>query len=236
MNRWEFTQAELLYAWGQLRWDRIPAPLIVAPEVASMEQWDLMESELRLRFPVLQDPDLLPVLKIAADPDMSLTLVGRRGRRLRAYAAVTSDVAVTMVQRIGTDPDTAGNILVRVGSPALVPKAFAMVAGDCPAGHVSSMVEAWERIEDDRPASWMVRDEPLVADRIRELLARPRTGFGHIEIRPDRHTDRPRPPRYISWFDVEGDGRYTYVRRYDDFHVDPCNTQRFQKLLSRLME
>ncbi|MEU6563338.1 ESX secretion-associated protein EspG [Nocardia nova] len=236
MSRWEFTHAELLYAWGQIGWDRIPAPLIVTPDVASMEQWESVERELRLRFPVSQNPDLLPVLKIAADPDMSLTLVGKRGKHLRAYGAVTSNIGVTMVQRSAPNPDSAGNILVQVGPPALVPKVFAMVAGNHPGGRVPSMVETWERIEDDRPTSWMVRDEPPVADRIRELLTAPRTGFGHIEIRPDRHTDRPRPPRYISWFDVEDDGRYTYTRRHGDFHVAPCNPQRLRTLLSRLME
>ena len=108
MSRWEFTHAELLYAWGQIGWDRIPAPLIVTPDVASMEQWESVGSELRLRFPVSQDSDLLPVLKIAADPDMSLTLVGKRGKRLASIRGSDIEYRGHDGAALWTGPRSAG--------------------------------------------------------------------------------------------------------------------------------
>ncbi|MQY22913.1 ESX secretion-associated protein EspG [Nocardia macrotermitis] len=233
--KWEFTPAELLYAWGQIRWDRIPAPLAVHPTVASQDEWEAIDQELRGRLPVLQDPDLLPVLRTAADPDTSLTLVGARKNPLRIYGAVTEDIGVTMVQRAGPTPDSGGNIIVQVGSPALLPKVVAAVVGEAPAGRHRAMVETWERVQDEWPETWMVTDQPPLADRMRSLLAAPRSGHGHIEVRLDRHADRPHPPRYMSWFDVHRDGRYTYTRQYADFRIDPCTPDRFHRILTRML-
>jgi hypothetical protein len=234
--RWEFTQAEALFAWGRIGWDRIPVPLVFRPSVSSQEEWEAIEYELRLRFPVLDDPDLLPVLQTAADPDMSLVMVGARKKPLRAYGAVTANIGVTLVQRPGPDAESGGNIVIEVGSPALVPKVFAAVAGGQPAGQRKGMVETWERVQDGQPVTGLISDEPTIAERMRDLLAAPRTGQGHIEVQLDRHSSRPRPARYISWFDVDGDGRYTYTRRYGDFHIDPCGTDRLRQLIARLMD
>ncbi|MBF6330540.1 ESX secretion-associated protein EspG [Nocardia transvalensis] len=234
--RWEFTQAEFAYAWDQLGSDRYPAPLVVRPEVSSQLAWETLKSELRVRFPVLQDPDLLPVLRTAADPDMSLIMIGARKRPLRAYGAVTSNIGVALVQRPGADDESGGNIVVQVGSPALVPKVFAAVAGDQPAGSHGPLVESLRRLEASTQSAGSVRDQPSAVERIYRLLDAPRVGQGHIEVEPDRHLDRRRPSGYFSWFDVEGDGRYTYTRRHGDFHIDPCSTEVFRTTIGRLME
>jgi hypothetical protein len=233
--RWEFTQAEILYAWEQMRWDRIPAPLVVRPEADSQDAWNATERECAERLSVAQDPDLLPVLRTAADPDMSAIMVGTRKHPIRAYGAVTSDIGVTMVQRPSADPDAGGNIMVQVGTPLLVSKVFAAVTGDQSAGRNRAMVERWSRLQDETPQSWMIRDEPLVVDRMHDLLSAPRTGHGHIEVRPDRHESRQRAPRYMSWFDVDGDGRYVYVRRHGDLHIDSCSSGQLQTAIARLM-
>ncbi|KZM69656.1 hypothetical protein AWN90_07730 [Nocardia terpenica] len=225
-----------MYAWGQMRWDRIPAPLVVRPEVESLADWEAIESGLRQRLPVLDDPDLLPVLRTATDPDISLVLVGARKKPLRAYGAVTANIGVTMVQRPGPDPDSGGNIVVEVGSPALVPKVFAAVAGDQPAGRIKNMVETWERVENIHPVNGFVDDQTTVAEKMRRLLAAPRIGYGHIEVHLDRHSPRPLPRRYVSWFDVDGDGRYLYTRRYGDLHIEPCANDRFRQTITQLME
>lgn len=233
--RWEFTQAEILYAWEQMRWDRIPAPLIVRPDADSQDDWTATERQLSERLAIVQDPDLLPVLQTAADPDLSAVMVGTRTHPIRAYGAVTTTIGVTMVQRPGADPDVGGNIMVQVGTPMLIPKVFEAVAGKQPAGRNPAMVESWERLRDETPPSWMVRDEPLVVDRMHDLLTAPRIGYGHIEIRPGRHESRQHAPRYLSWFDVDRDGRYVYVRRQGDLHIDPCGPEQLQKAIARLM-
>ncbi|MQY24374.1 ESX secretion-associated protein EspG [Nocardia macrotermitis] len=233
--KWEFTQAEILYAWQQIRWDRIPAPITIAPPVTLQPEWEAVERELSARLPVLNDPDLLPVLRTAADPDMSVIMTGTRKHPIRAYGAVTTTIGVTMIQRPSPDPARGGNILIEVGRPKLIAKVFTAVAGARPAGRLPSMVESWDRMCDGQPASWMVRDEPLVVDRMHDLLTAPRTGHGHIEIQLDRHETRRRKPRYMSWFDVERDGRYVYGRRHGDLHIDPCNPEQFQKSIVRLM-
>ncbi|MBF6245001.1 MULTISPECIES: ESX secretion-associated protein EspG [Nocardia] len=220
--KWEFTQAEFMYAWDRLGLDRFPAPLTVRPDVGSQLEWEALEHQLRQRFPVLEDPDLLPVLRTAADPDTSFVMVGFRRKPLRAYGGIIANIGVSVVQRPGPDPETGGNIVVEVGTPDLVARVFAAVAGQQPAGMVGSLVETWERVQDPGDVTTLVRDEPSAAHRIRNLLSAPRTGHGHIEIRVDRRSTRPFPPRYVSWFDVEGDGRYTYARRYGDFVIAPC--------------
>ncbi|MGH8881235.1 MAG: ESX secretion-associated protein EspG [Stackebrandtia sp.] len=220
--KWEFTQAEFMFAWDRLGLDRFPAPLSVRPEVGSQLEWEVLEQQLRLRFPVLDDPDLLPVLRTAADPDTSLVMVGFRKKPLRAYGAITTNIGVSVVQRPGTDPESGGNIGVEVGSPELVARVFAAVAGKQSAGAHQPLVESWDRVQNSGGVTTLVRDTPSAAERIRALLSAPRTAHGHIEIRIDRRGERPFPARFVSWFDIENDGRYTYTRRHGDFHIDPC--------------
>ncbi|WP_067462639.1 ESX secretion-associated protein EspG [Nocardia amamiensis] len=234
--RWEFTPDEFLYAWQQLGADRNPIPLSLRPSVVWRDEWEEIERELRRRLPVLEDPDLLPVLRTAADPDMSLILIGSRRHPLRACGAVTANIGVTMVQRPGPEPAVGGNVIIEVGSPGFVPKVFAAVSGNQPAGRHPSMVESWGRLQEDHPVVGLVRDESSILDRMRSLLAAPRVGSGHIEILCDRRAARPLPPRYLSWFDVEGDGRYVYTRRHGDFLIDPCSADEVRRSLARLME
>lgn len=232
--KWEFTQAEFMFAWDRLGLDRFPAPLAVRPQAGSRAEWDALEQQLRLRLPVLEDPDLLPVLRTAADPDTSLVMVGFRKKPVRAYGAVTANIGVSVVQRPGPDPETGGNIVVEVGNRDHVARVFAAVAGKQPPGNTKSLVENWERVQVSGPVKTLLRDQPTTADRIRTLLSAPRTGHGHIEIRTDRRSECPFPPRYISWFDIDGDGRYTYTRRYGDFHIDPCAA--LDRTIGRLVE
>ncbi|WP_280240708.1 ESX secretion-associated protein EspG [Nocardia abscessus] len=233
--RWEFTPDEFLYAWRQLGADRNPVPLSLRSSVVWRDAWEEIERDLRQRLPVLDDPDLVPVLRTAADPDMSLILIGKRKQPLRAYGAVTANVGVTMVQRSGLQPDVGGNVVVEVGSPTLVPTVFAALSGDRRAGRVARMVESWDRLRHNGHAAGLVGDEATVADRMRNLLAAPRVGDGHIEFRGDRRAGQPPPSRYLSWFDVDGDGRYIYTRCYGDFHIDPCGTDDFRREIIRLM-
>ncbi|WP_433625748.1 ESX secretion-associated protein EspG [Nocardia sp. CA-120079] len=233
--RWEFTPDEFIYVWGQLGADRIPAPLSLTASVRWRDEWEAIDRNLRERLQVIEDPDLLPVLRTAADPDISLMLVGSRNRKLRAFGAVTTNIGVTIVQRAGAGPDFGGNVVIEVGSAALVPKVFAAVAGEHPPGQTAGMVETFERLQDTRTPIGLIPDEPVVADRMRSLLAAPRSGHGHIEVQCDRHASNPPSPRYLSWFDVDGDGRYIYLRRHRDFHIDPCSTEGFRSAVSRLM-
>ncbi|MBO0853837.1 MAG: ESX secretion-associated protein EspG [Nocardia sp.] len=233
--RWEFTPAEFLYCWEEIGWDRIPIPLAVYPDIDSEDDWQRLRGELRSRLPVTDDPDLLPVLRVAADPDISIAMLGtHRGTPLRVYGAVVTTVGVTMVQRATADPATGGNIIVQVGSAELIPKVCAAVSGETARGRRQPLVESVERLRDTSD-DWMVRDEPSVADRIRDLLAAPRTSEGHIEVRADRHADRPWPPTYMSWFDVTDDGRYTYAHRHGDLQITPCTPDRFRHTITRLM-
>ncbi|AHH20527.1 EspG family protein [Nocardia nova SH22a] len=229
--KWEFTQAEFMFAWDRLGFDHFPAPLVVNPPVQSQAEWQAIEKQLRLRLSIFEDPDLVPVLRTAADPETSLVMAGFRNRPLRAYGAITSNIGVSIVQRTGPHPESSGDIVVEVGSPSLVARVFAAVAGNRVAGRHPAMVETWERVQDGEPVG-----ENSVADRIRCLLSAPRTGHGHIEVRVGRKNARPHPPRYLSWFDVDGDGRYTYTRRYGDFRIDPCDSDRFRQAVGHMTE
>ncbi|MFI5780312.1 ESX secretion-associated protein EspG [Nocardia sp. NPDC051570] len=232
--RFEFTADEMIYAFGQLGLDRWPNPLDLRPSVNWHDEWEAIERDLRLRFPVLDDPDLLPVLRIIADPETSLIMIGERKKPLRACGAITANVGVTMVQRPDPTPETCGNVVIEVGTPDLVPKVFTAVAGNQPPGRNPAMVETWDRVIEPAPITGLIHHAPTQADRMRDLLAAPRTAHGHIEIRVDRRSARPHLPRYISWFDVTNDGRYTYTRRHGDLHIDPCTPDHFRTHLTRL--
>ncbi|MEV0028982.1 ESX secretion-associated protein EspG [Nocardia sp. NPDC050793] len=234
--RWEFTPDEFIYLWTAIGSDRYPAPLSLLASACWRHEWEATERDLRERLPVLDDPDLFPVLRTAANPDTSAVLVGNRKRPLRAYGAVIADIGVTIVQRAGTDHRHGGAVIVQVGSALLVPKVLTAVAGDCPPGRAASMVETYERLRYPPSSHEWGSEEATTAQRMRQILAASRTGNGHIEIQTERRTEKPPPPRYLSWFDVHNDGRYVYMRRYNDFHIDPCSSDGLRHGLTRLMD
>ncbi|GAA5064849.1 ESX secretion-associated protein EspG [Nocardia callitridis] len=234
--KWEFTPDEFIYIWGKIGSDRYPAPLSLLASVRWRGEWEAIERNIDERIPVLRDPDLLPVLRTAANPEAALVLVGERKRPLRVYGAVTGNIGVTLVQRPGPDPAFGANVVIEVGSPALVAKICAAVAGQCQAGRTQEMVETYARLQ--QPSEFQTRnhDRSRLADRMRQLLAAPRTGHGHLEILHGRHEPRPASGRYLSWFDVEDDGRYLYQRRYDDFHLSPCAPDGLRQAITQIME
>ncbi|MGV9821169.1 ESX secretion-associated protein EspG [Nocardia xishanensis] len=234
--RWQFTPDEFIYLWTAIGSDRYPAPLSLLASARWRHEWEAIEHNLRERLQVLDDPDLLPVLRTAANPDTSTVLVGTRKHPLRAYGAVIADIGVTMVQRAGTDHRHGGAVIVQVGSALLVPKVLTAVAGDCRPGHATSMVETYERLRHQPSANDWASAEPTTAQRMRQVLAAPRTAHGHIEVRTERRAENPPPPRYLSWLDVDNDGRYIYLRRYNDFHIDPCSSEGLRLGLTRLMD
>jgi hypothetical protein len=122
--------------------------------------------------------------------------------------------------------------VIEVGSPAIVPKVFAAVLGDVPAGRRPALVESFDQIGLSLE-SWTGTKE-TVTDRMRRLLAAPRAGSGHIEVQLGLRQPRPFPPEYLSWFDVDGDGRYIYRQQYNDFHIEPCSRERIQREIARM--
>ena len=47
---------------------------------------------------------------------------------------------------------------------------------------------------------------------------------------------RPDPPQYLSWFDVAGDGRYTYRQQYNEFRIDPSSTDDICREITHMMQ
>ncbi|WP_336086311.1 ESX secretion-associated protein EspG [Nocardia sp. SSK8] len=229
--RWEFTADEFLYVWGETGLDRIPAPLTVVPSVRWRHEWDDLAAELRVRLPVARDPDLSAVLRLAAAPELAVTVVGARNdKSIRLYCAVTHRSAVALAQLPGS---SAGRtVVVRTGNPESVPVWVSLFAGERRAGTAPPMTESVDALTTPTQAVTLDYGEASTADRVHDLLAAPRSGAGHVEV----VRGRPGSPggRYLSWFDVAEDGRYAYRYRHGDLMIEPCSTTRFEKILARM--
>lgn len=232
--KWEFTPDEFMHVWTETGQDRYPFPLRLISSARWESEYEKIASELRGRLPIGKDPDLSAALRVAADPDSTLTLFGTRLRPVRAYGAIVTTVGVALVQRPGPTPEFGGNIVVRVGAPEVVPRVFGYVLGELPEGGHPPLVESIDHLRETYGA-W-TGSKPQAADRMRRLLRAPRDGAGHIEVRHGLHDSRPFPPRYLSWFDVTDDGRYVYRQRYRDFHIDPISHAELCGELTRMID
>ncbi|MBB5914767.1 hypothetical protein BJY24_003634 [Nocardia transvalensis] len=223
-----------MHVWNETGKDRYPFPLKLISAVRWQDDFARVAQELRERLPPGGDPDLSAVLRVAANPAVSLVITGKRRRPLRAFGAVDTTVGVTMVQRPGPTDEFGGNVVIEVGSPAIVYKVFAAVLGNVPAGSRPAMVESLDRIRTSLE-SWTGTKES-VTDRMRRLLHAPRSGSGHIEVLCGLQSPRPYPPQYLSWIDVEGDGRYIYREQHNDFHIEPCSQQTIHREIARMAQ
>ncbi|GAA5042916.1 ESX secretion-associated protein EspG [Nocardia callitridis] len=231
--KWEFTPDEFMHLWNETGTDRYPFPLRLLASVRWEDEFDRITRELRQRLPLGDDPDFSAALRVAAHPQTTLALIGTRRRPVRAYGAIDSDIGVTLVQRPGPEPAFGANVVIEVGSPGIVPKVFAAVLGNVPAGRHSPIFEDTERLRESLE-SWHGTKE-TAADRIRRLLNAPRSGAGTIECQRSLR-DSPEPTtQYLNWFDIEDDGRYTYRRQYNEFHIIPCDQTTLTQELTHMI-
>ncbi|WP_067822863.1 ESX secretion-associated protein EspG [Nocardia inohanensis] len=135
--KWEFTPDEFIHLWKETGQDRYPPPLRLRSSAQWRDDHTRLTTTLNARLH-RDDPDLTAALRLSAHPDSALTLTGLRRHPLRAYAAVTNDIAVTLVQRPSTRTDTGGNIIIESGTPPLIVSVFSAVLGTAPPGTVQS--------------------------------------------------------------------------------------------------
>lgn len=231
--RWEFTPDEFMHVWRVTDRDRYPFPLSMVSAARWESDYDRLAAELNTRFPKGSDPDLDAALRVAAAPETTVALYGSRTDPIRAYAAIDGTVGVAMVQRPGPDPATGGTIVVRAGTPRVVPMMVDAVLGDVQKGTGPALIDDIDRMR-ETDGMW-IGSTPQVPDRMRRLLRAPRTGSGHIEVRRGIRDSRPFPPGYLSWFDIRDDGRYVYRHEYRDFRIDPVSTAELKQLLAQLI-
>ncbi|WP_459547577.1 ESX secretion-associated protein EspG [Nocardia sp. X0981] len=227
--RWEFTPDEFMYLWQVTGRDRYPFPLSPVSAVRRESEYAALAAGLTRRYPAGADPDLDAALRVAADPAITLAAFGTRNGPIRAYGAVDTTVGVVLAQR----PEPGGNVVVCAGTPAVVASMFCAVLGEVPKGSAAPLVGDLERMRETDEV-W-TGSAPKTADRMRRLLRAPRDGSGHLEARHGVRDARPLPPRYLSWFDVRGDGRYTYRQEYSDFRIDPISHGDLKRELTQLI-
>lgn len=213
--------------------DRFPFPLSLISSVRWDDEHAALNRELQTEYPVGGDRDLTEALRIAAAPDTTVTMFGTLENPVRAYGAIVKGASVTVVQFPGPDPDFGGNVAVQIGTQQLVPKVFAAVIGELPAGRRPPLRESVDRLCVGYE-KWTGAE--ATANNMRWLLADPRTGSGHFEARYALRTNRPSGPVHLNWIDVQGDGRYLYRHRHNDFHIDPVSHEALQHELTNLTE
>ncbi len=187
--KWELTPDEFMHIWRETGADRYPFPLRLIASVRWEDEFFRLTIELEQRLPLGGDPDLTAVLRVAADPERSLALIGTRRRPLRAYGAIDTDIGVTLVQRPGSTSDFGGDVVIEVGTAATVPRVFAAVLGDVAPGDHPPLAEDTNRLLDSFE-SWNGTKE-TTSDRIRRLLSPPPLGFRN-------HRMRPRPTQFTQ--------------------------------------
>ncbi|WP_030522157.1 ESX secretion-associated protein EspG [Nocardia rhamnosiphila] len=230
--KWEFTPDEFMHVWKETGKDRYPYPLEVRSSVRWEDEFQRLAAGIASSYPRGGDPDLTAALRVAADPEYTLTLSGSRRHRIRAYGAFAGQVAVTVVQFPGTTTDFDGKFVLQIGSSSLVSRIFLQILGEQPTGSRAPLVESIDRLRDTYEV-WN-GGKPQPADRMRRLLKAPRAGSGFLEARHRLREADPPPPRYLSWFDVADDGRYIYRHRYQDFHIDPISHAELSREIDRL--
>ena len=178
--KWEFTPDEFLHVWAETGLDRYPSPLALLSSIQWEHDFLTLSRDLCARLPPGGDPDLTPAPRAAAFPDSTLTLTGSVERPIRAYGAIAGRMGVLFAQRTTADPIYGGNVVIQVGTPALIPKVFAALAGNVPPGGRGPLVESIDRLRLEQEA-WVGTKE-TVGTRIRRLLATPRSGAGHVTV------------------------------------------------------
>ncbi|MFE1596563.1 ESX secretion-associated protein EspG [Nocardia sp. NPDC058705] len=215
--------------------DRIPAPLVVIASVSWRDEWDQIQARLRQSLPVREDPDLSAVLRLAADPDTTATVIGAGKEPIRLYCALTQRNAVALAQMPGPADESGGNVIVRTGTHTSVATWVARFAGDQPAGSAPPMSESVAALNTPTQALGLDYGEVSTGDRIHDLLNAARTGQGYIEVERGRHHPDGPTRKHVSWFDVENDGRYVYRYRHAELTVEPCSPTRFGNIVSRMV-
>ncbi|MEV5839652.1 ESX secretion-associated protein EspG [Nocardia sp. NPDC052112] len=232
--KFEFTPDEFMHIWRETRSDRYPFPLRLIASVRWEDEFDRLTNELDRRLPLHGNPDLSAALRVAADPRIALTLTGVRRRPIRAFGAIDADIGVTLVQRPGPTPEFGGNVVLEVGSAAIVPAVFTAVLGDVPAGRQPAVAEDVQRLVDDLE-SWTGLQE-TASDRIYRLLRAPRAGSGTVETLRGLRDSHPAAPEYLNWFDIDGDGRYHYRHQHNEFHITPCDQPTIRREITRMAQ
>ncbi|MEV4129840.1 ESX secretion-associated protein EspG [Nocardia sp. NPDC049707] len=232
--KFEFTPDEFMHIWRETRSDRYPFPLRLIASVRWEDEFDRLASELDRRMPLHGNPDLSAALRVAAEPRTALTLTGTRRRPIRAFGAIDADIGVTLVQRPGPTPDFGGNVVLEVGTAAIVPAVFTAVLGDVPPGRQPAVAEDVQFLVDNLE-SWTGINE-TASDRIYRLLRAPRSGSGTVETLRGLRDSHPVAPEYLSWFDIEGDGRYHYHLQHNEFRIAPCGQSTIRRELTRMAQ
>ncbi|MFQ6393154.1 ESX secretion-associated protein EspG [Nocardia sp. KC 131] len=229
---WDFTPDEFMHIWRETGADRYPFPLRLIASARWEDEYEQLTRQFDQRLPLHGDPDLSAVLRVAADPETSLSLTGTRRNPIRAYGAIDGDIGVTLVQRPSPTPDFGGNVVIEVGTAAIVPKVFTAVLGNVSPGRHRAIAEDIDRLRIGLE-SWTGTKE-TAADRICRLLRAPRSGSGTLEALRDLRSPRPSTPEYLNWFDIDGDGRYLYHSQYNEFHIAPCDRATISREITRM--
>lgn len=215
---WVFTADEFAHVWrAETGADRHPFPLTAHSAARDEQDHAALALAAAKRWPVGADPDLTAVLRHAAQPATAMALFSTAGPSIRAYGARSGPRGVVLKQY--------GDHGVEVfsGGSTMIGRAFAAFLGEQPpAGRAGHLVEDVDRLA-AHFESWQRSGESTAA-RMHSLAAASREAAGYIEARAG--TDNRVPARYLTWFDVEGDGRYLTYHRYRDLHIEPVAKDR----------
>lgn len=228
---WTFTADEFAHVWRESGQDRMPFPLRVLESPRTEDEAARLRMTLDQRLPHGGDPDLTACLRIIAEPQARIVLVGgghTAGSEVRLLGCAVYDHAVLVVQEPGTRPDYGGRVRVSIGHSAGLGARVAACLPDAPPGREPAREADADAVRDEET---VIAAHPAVP-RIQRLLRRQHTAEGHIRIETGLDRNVASPPVHYSWIDVAGDGRYL-LRAGETVHVVPASTGQLAAQLQR---
>lgn len=200
--RWTFTPDEFAHVWRETELDRYPAPLHIIETAPTADAARKLRAELNERLPLRSDPDLSVALRIAATPTSHVKVIA--DDTFRMLGCAVNATAVVMSQ---TAPSSTVHISL-VTTKALS-RVLAQQLPHVPAGKVRQASAPLTDLADGGPLEVLV--DPArrpAADPVRAVIAARRTRTGHIGVFTGLDRAHAPKPQYVSWIDVEADGRY----------------------------
>ncbi|MCX4097451.1 ESX secretion-associated protein EspG [Nocardia sp. alder85J] len=228
---WSFTPDEFAHLWRETDLDRHPFPLRILESPRTEAEAAALRREIEVRLPLRADPDLSACLRILAQPQTRVAMIGGRhapGTEIRVLGAAVYDHAVLAVQEPGSSPDYGGRVQLSIGHTGKLGARIANLLPDTPPGREPARAAITGTVRDDEA----VHTAGPPVRRIRKLLLQPHTAEGHLRIETHLDLDSPPTPVHYAWIDVADDGRYL-IRAGDEVHITAASTQQIAAHLQK---
>ena len=223
--KWTFTPDEFAFVWRETGLDRFPSPLEIITTARTEDAAAQQVKEAKRKFPPRENPELSVALHVAAHPSTYVKIVNEP---IRIAGSALNGTAVVLVQ--------ADNMIhVSLTRETELTKAVTDAVPNQNPGRSAAMSASSAKILGEGPTEVLVdSSRRSVIGPMRALLQAARSGEGHVAVHRFADNEFPPKPRYLSWIDVAGDGRYL-VRNGTEIGIAPATRADLQTEIDKLV-